>query len=362
MNTSRPSLTWVTSQLAVGSAPLSHDRLDRLKQDGIVAILNLCGEYCDLHTIEQAHGFEVYYLPIADEEAPDLEAMEHGLAWLDEALYLGKKVFIHCRHGIGRTGTVLNLYLLRKGLGHSMAGKILKNLRSKPANFDQWWTVRKYGRKTGRLTVRKPSLEVHRQVDMQPFLNEYRAVQRRIDSELASLEGIPLCGKDTTVCCFIPIRMTLVEAEHLRSILDITLQSQVRKEVIERAARVARQEREVEGELDASGRHCLYTARSLCPFSWKGKCLIFDQRPLQCRTHGLMDTIKNDLWETFIAPVLDQASADLFFALTGSFPPAELPLFSLPDVASGRYTTMFFHMIKKRAAEEKEREVIKEYG
>ena len=353
MNISRPSLTWVTSQLAVGSAPMSCAQLDRLHEDGITAILNLCGEYCDLHTIEQDHGFEVYYMPIADEEAPDLDAMEGGLAWLDEALYLGKKVLIHCRHGIGRTGTVLNLYLLRKGLGHKMAGKILKNLRSKPANFEQWRTVRKYGRKTGRLTVRPPSLEVRRDVDLQPFLKEYRAVQARIDCELETENARVLCGRDTVACCRTPVRMTLLESEYLRTVLDVTLQSRVRKKVIERAARVARKEQEAEKEFAASGRHCLYAGSSLCPFSVDGACLVFDQRPLQCRTHGLEDTVKNSLWESFIAPVLDEVSAELFFALSGSFPPAELPLFSLPDVASGRYASLFFHMIKQRGVMEK---------
>ena len=85
---------------------------------GIGAILNLCAEFCDLHSIEEKAGFEVWYLPIADEEAPDLQELEKALDWLDECLYLGKKVLVHCRFGIGRTGTVVNAYLLRKGLGH----------------------------------------------------------------------------------------------------------------------------------------------------------------------------------------------------------------------------------------------------
>lgn len=347
MKTAHASLAWVTSQLAVGSAPMSDAQLDRLHEDGITAILNLCGEYCDLHTIEQAHGFEVYYLPIADEEAPDLDAMEGGLAWLDEALYLGKKVLIHCRHGIGRTGTVLNLYLLRKGLGHARAGKILKNLRSKPANFEQWWSVRRYGRKTGRLTVRPPSLEVRRDLDLQPFLEEYQAVQNRIDCELEA-QGIDvLCGRDSAACCHTPVRMTLLESEYLRRVLDVSLTSRVRAEVIERASRVARREQELERELGNPGKHCLYASRSLCPFSVEGSCLVFEERPLQCRTFGLEDTVKNSLWETFIAPALDLVSGELFLALTGSFPPAVLPFFSLPDVASGRYASLFFHMIKQ---------------
>ena len=111
-------VTWVTDHLAVGPAPMSFAALDDLHGQGVGAILNLCAEFTDLHGIEAEHGFEVYHLPIEDEEAPDLAELDKALDWLDEAIYLGKKVFIHCRHGIGRTGTVLNAYILRRGLGH----------------------------------------------------------------------------------------------------------------------------------------------------------------------------------------------------------------------------------------------------
>ncbi|MGQ9500375.1 MAG: protein-tyrosine phosphatase family protein [Dissulfurimicrobium sp.] len=49
--------------------------------------------------------------------------MERALAWLDEAIYLGKKVLVHCRHGIGRTGTFVTAYLIRRGLGLKLAAK-----------------------------------------------------------------------------------------------------------------------------------------------------------------------------------------------------------------------------------------------
>ena len=144
-----------------------------LHEQGITAILNLCAEFCDLRDIETAAGFEVRYLPIQDEKAPDLAALEGALAWLDEAVYLGKKVLIHCRYGIGRTGTVLNAYLLRRGLGHKLAARVLSPLRAKPASFDQWWTVRRYGKAAGKLTIREPRLEAGHLVDLAPFLTDY---------------------------------------------------------------------------------------------------------------------------------------------------------------------------------------------
>ena len=84
-------LTWITDHLAVGHAPMSYEDLDLIRAEGIDAIVNLCGEFCDLHEIEENSGFEVFYLPIPDECAPDMEEMEKALAWLDEAIYLGQK-------------------------------------------------------------------------------------------------------------------------------------------------------------------------------------------------------------------------------------------------------------------------------
>ncbi|MBU3935952.1 MAG: dual specificity protein phosphatase family protein, partial [Proteobacteria bacterium] len=138
------TITWITGYLAVGHAPMSFDDLDRIKEAGIDAIVNLCGEYCDLHEIEKQSGFEVYYLPIPDECSPDLEAMELALSWLDEAIYLGKKVLVHCRHGIGRTGTFISAYLLRRGFGLKVTEKKVKNTMAAETNYNQWQFLKKY--------------------------------------------------------------------------------------------------------------------------------------------------------------------------------------------------------------------------
>ena len=79
-------LTWITENLAAGHAPFSFDDLAAIKDQGIDAIINLCGEYCDLHEIQEDSGFSVYYLPIADECAPDMDAMQEALAWLEARL------------------------------------------------------------------------------------------------------------------------------------------------------------------------------------------------------------------------------------------------------------------------------------
>ena len=136
----------------------------------------------ELPAIQENAGFEVYYLPIEDEEAPDIASLDKALDWLDEQLYLGKYVYIHCRHGIGRTGTVLNAYLLRRGLGHRRAAKILHELRAEPANFRQWRTVRKYGAQNTPLKIKTPSLEFGEEtaLSLTPFLSDYHHLQETI--------------------------------------------------------------------------------------------------------------------------------------------------------------------------------------
>ena len=140
-------LEWVTDNLAVGYAPMSYADLDEIKKKGIDAIINLCAEYCDLHEIEGKTGFEVYYLPILDEDAPDMEEMEKALDWLDEAISVGKKILVHCRFGIGRTGTFVTAYLVKKGNSLKVAEKKMKHTCSSPESYKQWKLLRKYVRK-----------------------------------------------------------------------------------------------------------------------------------------------------------------------------------------------------------------------
>jgi UPF0755 protein len=138
-------INWVTDHLAVGGAPLSYEALDRIKASGVDAILNLCAEYCDLHDIEAKHGFEVRYLPIHDEKTPAAGELDRAMAWMDEIIRQNKKVLIHCRMGIGRTGTVLYAYLSSRGLKSRLQETKIQKLRCRPANYCQWQLVQKYG-------------------------------------------------------------------------------------------------------------------------------------------------------------------------------------------------------------------------
>lgn len=140
-------LTWVTAQLAVGYAPMFDVDLDVLRDNGIDAIVNLCGEFCDLHELQTEAGFEVHYVPIPDECAPDMKAMEAAFAWLDDVVAQGRKVLVHCRFGVGRTGTFVTAYLMKNGLDMKAAAKALKHSRANPSHHCQWQLLRAYRKK-----------------------------------------------------------------------------------------------------------------------------------------------------------------------------------------------------------------------
>ena len=323
-------LTWITDHLAVGPAPVTPEAMDQLRAAGVRSVLNLSNEFTDLPEIEADQGFEVYHLPIPDEEAPDLDELEKALDWLDEALYLGKKTYIHCRHGFGRTGTVLNAYLLRRGLGHGRAWLALRN-RPQPANFHQWRAVRRYGGRAPKLKLRKPSVEHKFIVDLAPFFTAYEDLVRRAGESLPPGEG-GRCGREHVRCCQDPPRLSLVEAAYLNSAVNTLLDRETRSRVVEEAAGQARA-----GEGGEAGH------TGPCPLLQDQACLLFGQRPLRCRTSGLAPEESARLWTVELDPALEELSRSIHFALAGCFMAPDFPAIRLAEAVSGRYVQLFFN-------------------
>lgn len=338
------TLTWITSQLAVGSAPMSYEDLDAIKGQGIDAIVNLCGEFCDLYQIEEQSGFEVYYLPIPDECAPDMELMEEALQWLDEALYLKKKILVHCRHGLGRTGTFVSAYLLRRGLGLKLTEKRLKPARVTPGNYSQWQLLRKYGKKQGQLNARPPTIEDKETVDLLPFLREYAAILREAEA-LALAAGIEPSELDTDTCCHAYFEMELIEAVSISHTLNRQLNREQRLAAMERAGKMScllKKVRQTEGGSIEETAHRISSSQPLsCPLLVDRACLLHANRPLRCRS-GLDLTAQNRLKEA-----IQTSSRNVFLALTGEFPPVTGLLFSNFDTVSGRFVQQYFQAMIK---------------
>ncbi len=342
-------VTWITHNLAVGHAPMSYAELDDIKAQGIDAIVNLCGEFCDLHEIEQESGFEVYYLPIADESAPDMAEMEKGLHWLDEAIYLGKKILVHCRHGIGRTGTFVTAYLLRRGLGMKMADKILQHTKATPANYSQWRFLKKYGKSSGKLTIREPQLENRHIVDLSSFFSEYEAVIQTTEEQIATLSATRLlrCGIDRTTGCHRYFEMQLIEAIYLNNKMNKTLTSEERGNIIEKASGNSRVIRRLAQTVRITSSRELEDAYRLenmpCPLLISDGCRLAEFRPISCRLYGLYDYPEKHIEQTTEA--LASLSRSVFLALSGTFPGRSLFRVSFADTISGRFIQTYFNYL-----------------
>lgn len=147
---------WATPDVAVGAMPCKPEHLALLKEQGLGAVLNLCAEFCDLPGIEREHGLAVRYLPIDDMGVPDPAQLDVALEWLELRLSEGRKVFIHCRFGMGRTGTVLACWLARRGLCLTQAPGCAPedptsrcDWRAKPVSVEQRRFVEAYLRRLG---------------------------------------------------------------------------------------------------------------------------------------------------------------------------------------------------------------------
>ncbi len=330
-------LTWITRNLAVGHAPMSYDELDSIKAQGIDAIVNLCGEFSDLHELEEQAGFEVFWIPVPDETAPSMEKMENGLEWLDEAVYLGKKVLIHCRHGIGRTGTFITAYLLRRGFSLKKAGKMLKSTRATPTNFSQWWLLRKFGKKEGQLTLQEPTPDNRKNDDLEPFFLRYEILLDRLSSlfpecsECTSPSSCKTCNGTTN--------LYLIEALYLHTKINITLSQKERAELIEQYSPVQK-------SFSAQDKQAIKTSTSttsapICPLYQGIACLLHQFKPVSCRLHDL------DAGEKGIAfnKELENLSNEIFVAVFGVRIDRPLPQVQIADVVSGKFIQNYFQFL-----------------
>jgi protein-tyrosine phosphatase len=105
------------------SPEITRKRLDAFLKAGFNTVIDLTcdGEAEDYRPLlrEQAGYFgmdvECLHFPIGDYGLPTRESMTSILNAIDEALAHGRKVYIHCYGGIGRTGTTVGCYLARHG-------------------------------------------------------------------------------------------------------------------------------------------------------------------------------------------------------------------------------------------------------
>jgi len=118
------------SQVAPGiyasSLPTTREYLEGLWKKGVRSIISLTEEPLPENLRE---GFYYYHIPIEDFSVPTEEQIWEFFEAMDESLKRGG-VVVHCFGGIGRTGTMLALYLVRSGWKAEDAIDYLRRIRA----------------------------------------------------------------------------------------------------------------------------------------------------------------------------------------------------------------------------------------
>lgn len=113
---------WIDEPNLLGSANLSDADLAQLHADGFSVILCLLDldEQPARYDRAASAGWEWHNIPIRDFAAPTVEQIEQCLRMIFNSMPT-KKVVVHCRGGIGRTGTMAAAYWIAKGLSSDAA-------------------------------------------------------------------------------------------------------------------------------------------------------------------------------------------------------------------------------------------------
>ncbi|WP_310600699.1 dual specificity protein phosphatase family protein [Desulfobulbus sp.] len=334
-------LHWITDHLATGHAPMSYEDLESIRAQGIRAIVNLCGEFCDLHQIEESSGFEVFYLPVADECAPDLAAMEQALDWLDESIYLDKKVLVHCRMGQGRTGTFVAAYLLRRGFDFKGAEQTLKGRLASPSTFAQRRFLKRYGKQSGPLKSGPPRIDNRPRPDVEPLLEAYAQAIAWADAQIGPPHDTG-CGIDDHPCCHSPFDLDLIESMALSQAVNRGLTRRQRQAAIERAVALAQTMKDLHRQYPGLATEELAAHFSHvplpCPLLADGRCQVFADRPPRCRYGQATDAGV----AVAVAGLMAELSRQAYQILTGRMPLATELRFSSADTVSGKFVQLYF--------------------
>jgi hypothetical protein len=116
----------VTPQLWVGGQFGKRGKR-KLERYGVVGDVNLRVEFDDAE-----HGLalaEYCHLPTIDDDAPTIEHLQQGAAFMQRVIADGGQVYVHCAGGVGRAPTMAAAYLITQGYSLDDAVALIKKTR-----------------------------------------------------------------------------------------------------------------------------------------------------------------------------------------------------------------------------------------
>jgi hypothetical protein len=123
-----PESYWVHDQLLAG--PYPGDSTTQLVEAGITAFVDLTtARELPPYETSLPSGITYRRMPIQDFSIPSEELMTAILEELDRRMAEGRRIYLHCYAGRGRTGTVVGCHLALRGFPGEAALEQLQRLR-----------------------------------------------------------------------------------------------------------------------------------------------------------------------------------------------------------------------------------------
>lgn len=101
----------ITEHCYLGCLPLPSD-VKQLHDKGIERVVNMCAEYGGPKKTYDQYHIKQLHLPTVDTALPSKKTIEKAMKFMKEAMDENKKVFVHCKAGMGRSATVVFCHLI----------------------------------------------------------------------------------------------------------------------------------------------------------------------------------------------------------------------------------------------------------
>jgi predicted protein tyrosine phosphatase len=141
-------LDWITPDLAVGGCCAPERVADLAREHGLGAVIDVRAETTDDATSWGRCGVAFLSLPTEDHAAIAPAMLRAGLDFAETARLAGRRLLIHCQHGIGRSVMLALCVLVARGGDALDALSLIKARRPRaspsPAQMEAWraWLVR----------------------------------------------------------------------------------------------------------------------------------------------------------------------------------------------------------------------------
>ena len=123
-------LSWLTEELAVSRCFHPREVAELGASHGIGAVIDLREEDCDDASVLAEHGIAFLHLPTPDMMPADQQMLDRGVAFARGHMDGGRRVLIHCQHGIGRSAMLALCVLVDLGEEPLGALALAKNRRA----------------------------------------------------------------------------------------------------------------------------------------------------------------------------------------------------------------------------------------